>query len=646
MILDVDSLRETLFIMAAFALIVIASRDIGQLFRRLRLPLISGFLFVGILAGPSVLDVITLEATDTLHFLEEVSLAFIAFAAGTELYLKELRSRLTSIKWVTGMQTVAIFVLGTAAFFLLSERIPALAGIAPAGRVAVGMLAGTILVARSPSSAIAIINELRARGPFTQTVMGATVVTDIIVIVLFAISSETADAFLTDLGFNLAFIGLLVGELLISLLLGILVSLLLRAVLQAHLHRLLKELLVLVIGYGVFITSTSVRAYTHEHFAFEVLLEPLLICMIGSFFVANYSPFRDDLLQIMQELAPSVFVVFFTLTGATLRLEILATVWQLALALFVVRLIGLFLGSLAGGSIAGDPAQHNRLSWLAYVTQAGVGLGLAREVAFEFESFGAAFATLVIAVIVVNQLIGPPLMKLAINRVGEAHTRADTPAFDGTRDAVIFGVDGQSVALAHQLGRHGWNARLVCLESANLVGPVPAGLDIREAVGLTMADLSSVGLGQAEVVVAMLSDAENYQICEQIFEHVGTPTVVARLSDRAHQDRFQALGVLTVHPSTAIVGLLDHFVRAPATASLLTGLSERYDVVDVNVMNPDLDGLLVRELRLPLDTLMLSLARDGQTIISHGYTEIRVGDAVTLLGSPESLEEVALRFET
>jgi Trk K+ transport system NAD-binding subunit len=368
--------------------------------------------------------------------------------------------------------------------------------------------------------------------------------------------------------------------------------------------------------------------------------------MIGSFFVANFSAYRDDLLQIMQELAPSVFVVFFTLTGATLRLEILATVWQLALALFVVRLVGLFIGSFAGGTIAGDPGQHNRVSWLAYVTQAGVGLGLAREVAFEFESFGAAFATLIIAVIVVNQLIGPPLMKLAINRVGEAHPRATTPAFDGQRDALIFGVDGQSVALARQLESQDWNARLVCLNSDHLVEPVPAGLDIRHVRSLTTRELAPLEMAKADVVVAMLSDQENYRICELVYEHVGTQTVVARLSDRIFQDRFEALGVLTVHPSTAIVGLLDHFVRAPATASLLSGLTGPYDVVDVNVTNPDLNGLLVRELRLPLDTLILSVQRDGHTIISHGYTEIRQGDALTLLGSPESLEEVTLRFET
>ena len=75
------------------------------------------------------------------------------------------------------------------------------------GRLAIATLAAAILVARSPSSAIAIVNEMRARGPFTQTVLGVTVVMDFIVIVLFAINIEIADALLTGVPLNHRFCG-------------------------------------------------------------------------------------------------------------------------------------------------------------------------------------------------------------------------------------------------------------------------------------------------------------------------------------------------------------------------------------------------------------------------------------------------------
>ena len=74
-------------------------------------------------------------------------------------------------------------------------------------------MAGVILIARSPSAAIAIINELRAKGPFTQTVLGVNVIMDGVVIILFAVNSAAADALLTGVSFSRSFVGLLAFEL-------------------------------------------------------------------------------------------------------------------------------------------------------------------------------------------------------------------------------------------------------------------------------------------------------------------------------------------------------------------------------------------------------------------------------------------------
>ncbi len=76
---------------------------------------------------------------------------------------------------------------------------------------------------------------------------------------------------------------------------------------------------------------------------------------------------------------------------------------------------------------------------MPYVTQAGVGLGLAIEVSSEFPLWGGEFATIVIAVIVLNQFAGPPLFKWALNKVGESHKRANIPGFDGIKDAIEEG---------------------------------------------------------------------------------------------------------------------------------------------------------------------------------------------------------------
>jgi Trk K+ transport system NAD-binding subunit len=333
------------------------------------------------------------------------------------------------------------------------------------------------------------------------------------------------------------------------------------------------------------------------------------------------------------------------LTGASLDLNVLFDAWAVALILFGVRLLGIFIGSFTGGLVSGDPMKHNRYGWMTYVTMAGVGLGLAKEVADEFPEFGNEFATILIAVIVMSQLIGPPLFKFAITHVGEAHPKHDGPGFGGARDAVIFGLSSQSVSLARQLLAHEWQVKLICLAPGEMEGVETPDLVVEFMPELTVAAMQHIDLFEADAVVAMQSDEDNYTICEMVYEHFGTETMVANLQDRTNFDKFHALGVLVVESQTAVVSLMDHFVRAPAGTSLLLGMQDEQDIVDVEMRNPDLDGISLRDLRLPLDVLVLSVQRNGERLISHGYTKLTVGDKVTMVGNVEKLEEVRLHFD-
>ncbi|MCB8984204.1 MAG: cation:proton antiporter [Ardenticatenaceae bacterium] len=637
--------RELFIFVAGFVVIALASRQIGAfLAAKAQLPLISGFLLAGVVAGPYVLDLIPAEALEHLRLVDQLSLAVIAFAAGSELYLEEMRSSLRSISWVVLGNVLAVPVLGTAVVLLLADYIPFMREMDTLGRLGVSLMIGAILVARSPSSAIAIINELRAKGPFSKTVLGVTMVTDVAVIILFAISLEVADALLTRLGLNLAFLLLLAGELMLTGLVGLALGWLMAWVLAHRLRPALKIALLLGAGLGTFLLTASLREVTAVYLPFEILLEPLLICLIGSFWVTNYTPYRAEFLRIIHDVGPPTYVLFFTLTGASLALDVLATAWLAALALFIIRLVGIFLGSLGGGMAAGDPMKYNRLSWMTYVTMAGVGLGLAKEAADIFPEFGIEFATVVIAVIVVSQLVGPPLFKWAIVRSGEARPRHETPSFDGVRDALIFGLRPDAVLLARQLGHHGWQVKVVCLEPAEIEGLETPDVTVAYLSELSVEALRDLGMAQADAIVAMQSDELNYQICELAYEHFGTPTMVAYLLDRSMFEQFYRLGVSVVEPQTAVVSLLDHFVRAPVGTSMLLGMRTAQDVVDVELRNPDLHGLTLRDLRLPLDILVLSVQRNGETIISRGYTRLELGDRITMVGSVAKLEEVMVRF--
>lgn len=635
-----------LIFIAGFALIALASKEIGHFFKKIHLPLISGFLFAGIIAGPFILGLIPAEAIGHLRFVDEISLAFIAFAAGSELYLEDLKNRLKAITWVIIGLVIFTFTLGSAAVFVLADFIPFMQNMSVTARVAVSILAGAILVARSPSAAIAIIKELRAKGPFTQTVLGVTVIMDVVVITLFAINSSTANALLTGFGFDLSFIALLLAEILASVGIGYILAKILQFILARRINSIIKTGLILLAGFSVFILSEDIRRISHDVLPFEVLIEPLLICMVGGFLVTNYSQHRSEFAEILHDSGLPIYVAFFTLTGASLELDVLARTWPIALALFFVRLAGIFVGSLFGGMMAKEPMSHNRIRWLAFVTQAGVALGLAKTVAVEFPEFGSAFATMIISLVVLNEMIGPIFFKWTINRVGEAHTRAAHHEFDGVRDAIIFGLEGGALALARQLETHGWQVKIASTSASHNGSDIKAAdVDILPISDLTLETLHQLNAEQAEAIVTMLSDEENYHICELAYEHFGTENLVVRLNDRANFDRFHELGALIVDPATAIVSLLDHLVRSPSAASLLLGIDDSQDIIDIEVRDPTLHGVAVRDLHLPLDAIILSIHREGHTIISHGYSRLKLGDHVTVVGSYKSLDELMLRFE-
>ncbi|MFK5952300.1 MAG: cation:proton antiporter, partial [Desulfobacterium sp.] len=635
---------DFLVFIAGFTLIAMASKQMGTSLKQTGLPLISVFLLTGVIAGPYVLDMITKEAVESLGFVDEISLGFIAFAAGAELYLKELRSKLQSIAWITVGLVSATFSLVAITFYLISAHIPFMATMPPAAKTAVAILAGAILVARSPSSAIAIVNELRAKGPFTQTALGVTVIMDVVVIVLFSANSSIADALLTGLRLNLGFVVLLLLELCGSLLLGFVVSKILLGIMLLPVRLFLKTTFILATGYIVFVLSAGIRQYTHDRFLVEILFEPLLICMVAGFFMSNTSQFRTEFLKILYDIGPVVYISFFTLTGASLSLDVLAATWQVAVVLFLVRITAVFLGSFVGGTLAGNPARVNSVSWMAYITQAGVGLGLAKEVVVEFPAFGNPFATIIISVIILNQLVGPPLFKFVIKLMKEDHPKSEGDLFAGGKKAVIFGADGQASALALSLISQGWEVKLAMNGQA-----VPAknfeDIEVHHLSSITRNELERIKCHKVGAIVTMLSDEHNYKICEIAYENFGNQTLIARINNRFNTARFQSLGVLIVDPSTAIVGLLDHFVRSPAAASLLMGMHKERNVVDLRIQNPNLSGLALRDLRLPFDLIIMSVRRRGVLFVPHGFTRLEAGDLVTVLGSKNSITELALRFD-
>lgn len=635
---------EIVSIIIGFLIVATASNRIARYFPKVKLPVITGLLFIGILSGPFILNFIPKSSIKSLQFINETSLAFIAFAAGAELYLKELKGRMKSIKWMTFGQLFFTFGLSIAGILFFSHRIDFLAELDWPIKLAIALLIGTIFVTRSPASAIAVINEMRAKGPYTQTAIGVTVIKDVLVIVLFTICFSIAGALISNTPFDIWLVVVLFGELVLSILIGFLLGQVMNFILGLRIATFMKAGLIVCLGYCVYLLAHLARTKSGVLIGFELYIEPLLICILGSFVVVNYGNNRREFAKIIEMVVPTIYVLFYTLTGATVSLDVLVQSWGIALLFFTIRLVSMIVGAVIGGTLGGDPMKVNRFAWMPYVTQAGVAIGLVSVVATKYPEWGSQFAAILIAVIVLNEICGPPLFKWFILMVGESHTKKELLQGNKIQKAFVFGLEGQSLALARQLMDHDWLVKVVTRnkERAELEYH---GVDVIAIDELKLAELKRIGADKADALVMLNTDEENLQVCELAFEHFGTRDLVVRVNERNFVNKFHELGALIVEPSTVMVSLMDHLVRSPIATTLLLGMEKNQDTVDIEMQNHELHGVSLRDIQLPTDVIILATQRNQNTLISTGFTRLRLGDVLTVVGSIDSIEKVRLKME-
>jgi Kef-type K+ transport system membrane component KefB len=165
-------------------------------------------------------------------------------------------------------------------------------------------------------------------------------------------------------------------------------------------------------GLGVTIAAVSAAAG----------LSPLLVGLAAGLMQANLWPERSArLFRSTQDIFLPVSVVFFANAGASIDVTALGLVWPVAVGLVATRLLLMWTAVTAGMRWAGVPARASRWAWTGFIAQAGVSLALAREFEATFAGFPftATVTTLLVAIIAIHELIGPPLFAWGLRRAGE-----------------------------------------------------------------------------------------------------------------------------------------------------------------------------------------------------------------------------------
>ncbi|MFO7964650.1 MAG: cation:proton antiporter [Desulfobacterales bacterium] len=399
--------------------ILLISYVTARILKTLKLPMISGYIFTGIVAGPYITEFLSGEMVERLLLINDLALAVIALTAGGKLELKSLKNRASAILLNTVFQSITVFLIVFGFFMLVGNRFEMTRHISPVHLSVMAVLLGVISVARSPSSAIAIISESRASGPFTETVLGVTILIDVLIIVFFTIAMAVSQILLSGKAFlqHEAFVALGI-ELAVSFIIGAVLG----KGLSIYIQHVGRDLILLLLFFAFSVTKVSLwlANVMEANFNASFHLEPLLICMSAGFVVRNFTPSGTPFMSTLDRMSLPIFVLFFTHAGASLNLFSLLLCWPLAVCLVGMRAIGIFISSSIAGMINRDPVSHSNSAWMAYLTQAGVSIGLAQLAGKQFPQIGGYLTTIILAVIAINQVIGPILFKTSLGIVRES----------------------------------------------------------------------------------------------------------------------------------------------------------------------------------------------------------------------------------
>lgn len=404
-----------------FGFLIIAAETVGRLVKAIRLPQIVGYLVAGLIFGPSVLGTVNEEAIGQLSPVSSLAIALIAFLAGAELRWRELREHGVAILRILGSEMLLTFSAITALLVALRGYIPFLAGADLLAAVVLSMLFASVAVVHSPAVTMALLTETKARGPVARTTLGVVLVSDVAVILLFSgvlalvrafVPSSSATAGDSSLA---ALIWEIAGALVVGAALG--------AVVAVYLRWVRRELFLFALLVAFF--GAEIARLAH--------VETLLMLLTAGFIAENVSEPKlgEALRHAMERSAAPVFVVFFALAGASLHVDEVVQLWPLVLPLVLVRILAIRLGSSLGARWGGVPDNPRRYVWMGLISQAGVAIGLATIVAQVYPQRGAEIRTMLLAMIAINEAVGPIFFRQALVRSGELSdgaTTAEVPA--------------------------------------------------------------------------------------------------------------------------------------------------------------------------------------------------------------------------
>jgi len=399
--------HEASGLIASVGFLLLAGMLASELLETLGLPHLTGYLALGVVAGPHVLGLVDQTAVHRLLHVNTLALTLIALAGGVELRWELLKDGWRSLVRAHFVQTVVILTVMTGVFFAVAPRLAFLDGLSMPRVAAVSVLWAVVAVSRSPSATLAILSQTHARGPIASFALAFVMSSDVFVVVMLSIAlSVVQPLFDATANVSLSELVVLGHEIAGSITLGTTLGL----GLAAYLRLFGQQVLLILLGLA-FVAGEAIH---------YLRFDPILTFLIAGFVVQNLSRQGPRLLGAVERTGSIVFVLFFATAGAHLDVALLRELWPMALLLCGARAAATYFAHwVSSRSPSMDPVVK-RWGAAPLVSQAGLTLGLSVVIEKTFPEFGAGLRSLVIATVAVNELVGPILFKFALDRNGES----------------------------------------------------------------------------------------------------------------------------------------------------------------------------------------------------------------------------------
>ena len=421
---------------------------LSRLAKKVQLPAVTAYLVAGVLIGPFVLGSLDIHGLGiTTHHLEsfgiisDLALGFIAFSMGNEFRRSQLKEVGRRAAIIGVFQAVFTTIVVDAALIGLHFMMPDKLSLSAA------IVLGAVATATAPAATLMVVRQYKAKGPVTDTLLPVVAIDDAVGLVVFAISFGVAKSLsLGDVDVLSVILEPLL-EVVFSLALGLVMGALFTQC-EKYFHSRSKRTSVSVTFVMLTVALSSISFNIGNiHVAFSSLLSCM---MLGTVF-CNICDVSEELMERMDRWTAPVLILFFVISGAGLDLSVFSdsAAVLIGLAYILSRSIGKYFGANLSARMTGSDSNIVKYLGITLLPQAGVALGMAIK-AIELGPDGAIVRNITLFAVLIYEIIGPYLTKVALTNAGDIKADGKTSARGKHPDKHTFEPHSIYVASRHQ----------------------------------------------------------------------------------------------------------------------------------------------------------------------------------------------------